>query len=132
MLKLKKGNTTKIILHTRQSRYSPDFFKGLGLACLFHFFLFSVLRITFPHSPDESHLLPFTEVDAEWGVEAAMIPHIAPDRYVIAFEECEPQMIAELLPEISNCKKSLQLDVEPDFSALEGIEYPLDFEDEND
>lgn len=123
-----KGQKTEVVFYRRTSRFSPDFLKGLVWAVAFHLFLLLCLRISCPKPPDESHLLPFSEVEAEYGAKAWVAQVMAFDPYVATLE-LSPQMMPDLLP--SMAPPLIQHELLPDFSSLEKIPFhPLHDEGE--
>ena len=126
MLILKPGREkTEIVFRHRESRFSPDFLKGLVAALLFHMFLFGLLRIT-SHSPPLEPLLPFTAAVAEIGARA-VVQVTSPEFFIVSFEEILPRWLPDGVPEptFSHHKEERNrgLVVEPDFSPLEKIPY---------
>lgn len=117
------GKKTQIIYRSRESRFSPDFFKGLGCATLFHVLLFSFLRVSSPLPSDDLSLLPFTKVVAELGERSSAVFALPHEFFIATFEEVVPHMVPDYLPELSFASKYGDHAIEPDFSSLEKIPF---------
>jgi hypothetical protein len=127
---LRVTQSIELALRKKESRYSQDFWKALGLAAAIHISLFLVFRIA--ALPNFDALAPIAPIDVEIDLGSkvdASLPIIELIYSPIVEGIDSPQYLDDYTPLFQITEDRFYLKktatAEPDFSAIETIDYEL-------
>ena len=128
---LRITQTIELDFRQKESRFSRDFWKGLGLAAALHLSLFIAFRVVTP--PNLDRFKPIAPVSVEIDLGAKEVVSLPPAQIIYSpIEALEPPQHLHI-PEFTLQSDLFTLNKlqrnEPDFSEIEKIEYTL-IEDE--